>query len=71
LDELVDWKCGKTLAPVTANLLARKFMILEYKAIKVEPHGKAFRNLNKPYVLDIKNNEISFVIDNVNGVERE
>jgi hypothetical protein len=52
------------LAPITSDLLASKFAIHEYKAVKVEPYAKTFRQLSKLYVVDVKNNEDSFVIRN-------
>jgi hypothetical protein len=50
------------LTPIIADLIASEFAIHEYKAVKVESYAKTFRQLSKLYVVDIKDNESSFVI---------
>jgi hypothetical protein len=52
----------RLLTPITADILASKFAIHEYKSVKIEPYAKKFRHLSKLYVVDINNNEASFVI---------
>lgn len=56
--------CFSGLVPITADLLASEFAIHEYKAVKVEQYAKSIRNLSTLYVVDVKNNEASFVIKN-------
>lgn len=100
---VITWLPGSALSnltPMAADLLASEFVIREYKAVRVEPYAKTSRHLSKLYVVDIYNNETSFVlkdemlnqlklragdrllargrnciagfvIDNINGIERE
>jgi hypothetical protein len=52
------------LAPLSATLTASEFAIHEYKLIRVEPYASTFRHLSKMHAVDIKNNEVSFVVKN-------
>ncbi|MCB5191898.1 hypothetical protein LG198_14285 [Methylobacillus arboreus] len=50
--------------PIASDFIASEFAIHEYKLIRVEPYAKTFRKLSKLYVVDINNNEASFVLKN-------
>lgn len=56
--------CLSLLTPITADLLASEFAMHEYKAVKTEQYAKTFSSLSTLHVVDVKNNEASFVIKN-------
>lgn len=56
--------CLSLLAPITSDLLASEFAIHEYKAVGIEQYANSIRSLSTLFVVDVKNNEASFVIKN-------